>query len=152
MATCSCLIPRQLGTMQYSLWGARVPRNGHMRIYIRDYARWVNVIQRLTHKDVPFKFGEEQIAAQNNIKDAVLQCPALKPIDYDSSSPVILAVDTSYITVGFYLCQRVEGQPAKWNYDCLALSLLTSMRSDSHNWNWKSMDSFMHFEHFTFML
>ena len=59
----------------------------------------------LTRKDTPFIFGPEQISAQEALKAALLASPALRPIDYTSSAPVILAVDTSQIAVGFLLCQ-----------------------------------------------
>ena len=40
-----------------------------------------------------------------DLKDALLASPALKPIDYTSEAPVILSVDTSNIAVGFILSQ-----------------------------------------------
>jgi len=45
----------------------------------------------LTRKNYPFVFGPEQIAAQEDLKQALLDSPALRPIDDSSSSPVILA-------------------------------------------------------------
>jgi len=54
---------------------------------------------------VPFVFGPEQLAAQEDLKSALLDCHALRAIEYASDSPVILAVDTSWIAVGFHLCQ-----------------------------------------------
>ena len=62
---------------------------------------------------VPFHFGEEQRAAQEDLKKALLASPALRPLDYTSDSPVILAVDTSPLTVGFYLCQADKDNPRK---------------------------------------
>ena len=59
----------------------------------------------LTRKGVPFIFGPEQVALQDDLKSALIASPALKPIDYSSDSLVILVVDTSVIAVGFYLCQ-----------------------------------------------
>jgi RNase H-like domain found in reverse transcriptase len=59
----------------------------------------------LTRKLQPFIFGVDQLAVQEGLKQAVLTSPALRPIDYTSDSPVILSVDTSYITVGFILSQ-----------------------------------------------
>jgi hypothetical protein len=58
-----------------------------------------------TQKDEPFIFGPEQIQAQEDLKTALLESPALYSINYTSSAPVILAIDTSYIAVGFQLCQ-----------------------------------------------
>ena len=69
------------------------------------------------HKDIPFEWGPEQVAAQDDIKEVVLHCPALKPIDYTSDSPVILAIDTSKIAVGFFLCQQENGNVKKRIYN-----------------------------------
>ena len=41
----------------------------------------------------------------DDLKSALLQSPALRPIDYRSGAPVILSVDTSYIAIGFILLQ-----------------------------------------------
>ena len=41
---------------------------------------------------------------------------ALKPLDYESESLVILAVDTSYITVRYFLCQCMEEDERRRNY------------------------------------
>ena len=46
----------------------------------------------------------------------VIKSPALKPLDYKSESPVILAVDTSYIAVGYFLCQCMEEDERQQNY------------------------------------
>jgi hypothetical protein len=59
----------------------------------------------LTRKLQPFVFGADQLAAQEDLKQAVLTSPVLRPIDYTSDSPVILSVNTSYIAVGFILSQ-----------------------------------------------
>ncbi|KZT02116.1 uncharacterized protein LAESUDRAFT_763057 [Laetiporus sulphureus 93-53] len=40
-----------------------------------------------------------------DLKQALLELPALQAINYDSSAPVILAVDMSLIAVGYQLCQ-----------------------------------------------
>ena len=42
------------------------------------------------------------------LKQAIVDSPALCPIDYASSLPVILAVDTSSIAVGYILMQQGE--------------------------------------------
>ena len=38
---------------------------------------------------------------------------ALKPIDYKNEGNVVLAVDTSYITVGYYIYQEHAENPKK---------------------------------------
>jgi hypothetical protein len=89
---------------------------GVVRIFIRNFAHRAHALVVLTRKDFPFVFGPEQIAAQEDLKQALLTCPALRPIDYTSSSPVILAVDTSHIAVGFHLCQCDAVEPRKRYY------------------------------------
>jgi hypothetical protein len=78
---------------------------GLFRIFVKNFAHRAHALVKLTRKDVPFEFGSEQVAAQEDLKKAILESPALRPIDYHSKAPVILAVDTSYIAVGYYLCQ-----------------------------------------------
>jgi hypothetical protein len=66
---------------------------------------------KLTRKDAEFEWGPDQEQAQANLIKAVLESPALRPLDYKSPSPVILAVDTSYIAVGYFLAQCDEENP-----------------------------------------
>ena len=84
---------------------------GVVRVFIKDFARLAHPLTSLTRKDAPFVFGPEQIAAQDALKAALLASPALQPIDYASSSPVILAVDTSHIAIGYLLCQCDADNP-----------------------------------------
>ena len=86
---------------------------GVCRIFIPNFAKRANALVNLTRKDIPFEFGPVQIAAQADLKEALLNSPALRPIDYDSDLPVILAVDTSQTAVGFYLCQADANMPKK---------------------------------------
>ena len=78
---------------------------GVLRIFIRNFAHRAHHLVKLTRKDIPFEWGLQQLLAQEDLKHAVLTSPALRPLDYKSEAPVILAVDTSYIAVGFHLCQ-----------------------------------------------
>jgi hypothetical protein len=54
---------------------------------------------------------------QEDLKTALLESPALHAIDYASSAPVILAVDTSYIAIGFQLCQCNVTTPSRRYYN-----------------------------------
>ena len=83
------------------------------RIFIHNFSKCSNPLVHLTRKGTPFKFGPAHIAAQEDLRKALLESPALRPIDYSSDSPVILAVDTSQTTVGFYLCQEDPDNPCK---------------------------------------
>ena len=86
---------------------------GVCRMFIRNFAKRANSLVHLTRKDVPFEFGPEQLAAQKDLKEALLASPALRPLSYTSDSPVILAVDSSAIAVGFYLCQEDPANPKR---------------------------------------
>jgi hypothetical protein len=78
----------------------------------------------LTHKGTPFEFGPVQVVVQEDLKQALLESPALCLIDYASDSPVILAVDTSTIAVGFYLCQADNKNPCKRYFACFGSIVL----------------------------
>ncbi|RDB24438.1 Pro-Pol polyprotein [Hypsizygus marmoreus] len=60
---------------------------------------------QLTRKDIEFEFGQEEYEAMNRLKDLVIHSPAIRAIDYASDREVILAVDSSWIAVGFILLQ-----------------------------------------------
>ena len=51
-----------------------------------------------------------------DLKQALLASPALRAINYNSDAPVILAVDTSHIVVGYQLCQQDAENSRIWYY------------------------------------
>jgi len=85
-------------------------------MFIKNFAHRAHALTILTRKNYPFIFGPEQIAAQEDLKQALLDSPVLHPIDYSSSSPVILTVNTSHITVGYLLCQCDPDNPKMHRY------------------------------------
>lgn len=89
---------------------------GICRMFIRNFAHRANPLMMLTHKEQPFIFGLEQLAAQEDLKQALIDLPAICAIDYKLDLPVILAIDTSYIAVGFHLCQCDPNDPKKCCY------------------------------------
>jgi hypothetical protein len=96
---------------------------GTLRMFIKDYARLVEPINRLKKKGIPFIWGEEQEEAQARIKQLILESPALKPIDYESLRPVMLTVDTSYIAVGYYIFQEgSDRRPYYARFESLTLN------------------------------
>jgi hypothetical protein len=97
---------------------------GICHIFIANFAKQANALVNLTHKDVPFEFGPAQVVVQANLKEALLNSPVLRPINYNSDLPVILAVDTSHIAVGFYLCQADAHMPKKRYFACFRSLLL----------------------------
>ncbi|ETW76593.1 hypothetical protein HETIRDRAFT_455118 [Heterobasidion irregulare TC 32-1] len=84
---------------------------GVIRIFIRNFAHRAHALTMLMCKDFPFVFGPDQIAAQDDLRSALLKPPALRPINYGSAANVILAVDTSQIAVSFHLCQCALNNP-----------------------------------------
>jgi hypothetical protein len=102
---------------------------GVCRIFIANFAKRADSLIHLTRKDIPFSFGPDQIAAQEDLKAALIASPALRAIDYNSSAPVILAVDTSPIAVGFFLCQCDEANPRKRYYSRFGSILLNDRES-----------------------
>jgi hypothetical protein len=84
---------------------------GVCRIFIRNFAHRAHHLVKLTRKQYPFEWGPEQKAAQQDLKIALLTSPALRPLDYDTDSPIILSVDTSYIAIGHILSQCDSENP-----------------------------------------
>ena len=89
---------------------------GVARVFIPRFAHRANPLTMLTRKDYPFVYGPEQIEAQEDLTRALLDSPAIRPINYESSNPVIVAVDTSHIAVGYFLCQCDPDDPRKRRY------------------------------------
>jgi hypothetical protein len=80
-------------------------------IFIQNFSKCANPLVQLTHKGMLFEFSTAQATMQDDLKKVLLDSPALCSIDYTSDSPVILAVDTLPIAVGFYLCQADPANP-----------------------------------------
>ena len=81
---------------------------GVLRIFIKNYTLVARPLIHLTRKDVPFEIGSQQLEAMRQLKAAILESPALRPIDYESDRPVILAVDSCANGVGYILFQIGE--------------------------------------------
>ena len=79
---------------------------GTIRIFIKNFAAHARPLVQLTRKDVKFEFGEEQIMSMEKLKLLAQNCPAIRAIDYDSDKEVTLAVDASWMAVGFVLSQQ----------------------------------------------
>ncbi len=47
------------------------------RIFIKDFAKRAHSLMQLTWKGVPFEFGEAQLKAMEDLKQALLEFPAL---------------------------------------------------------------------------
>jgi len=84
---------------------------GVCRLFIKNFAKRAHHLVKLTRKGVEWEFGQNQLDAMEDLKQALLKSPALRPIDYKSEAPVILSVDTSHIAVGFILSQCEPNNP-----------------------------------------
>jgi hypothetical protein len=83
---------------------------GVLRIFIKDYTLIARPLIQLTRKDEPFEIGPPQLEAIARLKYAILNSPALRPIDYNSDKPVTLAVDSCMNGTGYLLLQQGEGK------------------------------------------
>src|SRR5271154_2688597 len=84
---------------------------GVCRVFIKDFARIAGPLNNLLRLNVPFVWGEEQEAAMAELTQALKDAVPLGNIDYESGRTVVLAVDTSYKAVGYYIYQ--EGSDVK---------------------------------------
>src|SRR5882724_2096109 len=85
---------------------------GIIRIWVKNFAKWARPLVVLTKKDVVFVWGSEQKEAMEDLKQAIVTAPCLRPIDYHCDRTVILAVDSSCIATSFILLQL--GADGKW--------------------------------------
>ncbi|KAG5636591.1 hypothetical protein DXG03_004706, partial [Asterophora parasitica] len=91
---------------------------GVLWIFIKNFAHCAHYLIKFTYKDTVFEFGPEQHASQLDIIAALCHAQPLVPINYNSDDLVILAVDTSYIAIGFFLCQAdlADCQKRRYNW------------------------------------
>ena len=80
-------------------------------LFIRSFAHWAHNLVKLTRKDTQWEFGTKQQDAMDNLKQALLTSPALRPIDYTLDSPVILSVNTLYIAISSILTECDANNP-----------------------------------------
>jgi hypothetical protein len=78
---------------------------GVLRIFIKNYTLIARPLIQLTRKDVPFEIGPDQLQAIENLKQEIIHSPAIRPLDYETDRPVILAVDSCMNGVGYILLQ-----------------------------------------------
>jgi len=119
-------------------------------MFIQNFAHRAHHLSKLTRKEAPFEYGPKQIAAQEDLKVALLDSPTLHPIDYTIGTPVILAVDTSYITIGFILSQCDLENLKKGTSHDLGPSRSMRERPGSLNLNSNSTDYIEHYGAYSF--
>ena len=79
---------------------------GVCRIYIKDFAKLAKPLNRLLRKNTLFEWNEEQKNSMKILKNALENAVPLGNIDYESDGTVVLAVDTSWQAVGYYIYQE----------------------------------------------
>lgn len=89
---------------------------GVMRMFIQDYGKLSQPIQKLTRDVEEFVWGPEQIEAMEILKQALLVAGCLKPLNYEWDSEIYLAVDTSWMAVGLQIYQLDPLDPKKKYY------------------------------------
>lgn len=57
---------------------------GILHIFIRDFVHITQPLINLTRKDVPFEFEDKHREAMDLLKAAIINLPALRPINYES--------------------------------------------------------------------
>ena len=62
---------------------------GVVCIFIRNFAVIACPLVDLTHKGVPFIWGDPQRDAMQRLKDEIIKSPALRPLDYKSGNKVL---------------------------------------------------------------
>lgn len=98
---------------------------GLLRIYISDYAKRAEHIQRLLRGKEPFVWGKNQQESMNALKEGAKNANCVKPLDYLLPGPITLAVDTSWRAVGFYIYQQDPSDKKKKVYARFGSILLT---------------------------
>ncbi|TFY51017.1 hypothetical protein EVG20_g11208 [Dentipellis fragilis] len=78
---------------------------GTMRAWIADFSAIAHPLVNLTKKGVEFVWTKDHKSAMQQLKTAICNSPALRPIDYKTDREVFLSVDSSFIAVGWILVQ-----------------------------------------------
>jgi hypothetical protein len=81
---------------------------GVVRIWIRNYSMIIRPLTELWRKGQDFEWTEEREEAFQKLKKALVSPPVLRSIDYSSTNPIVLEVDSSYLGVGIILSQVDE--------------------------------------------
>ena len=89
---------------------------GVLRSYIPNYGVRASALQNLRKKDVKFVWGPDQIKSMELLKEGVRQAKAIRPLDYEGQGAIVLAVDSSYIGIGYYIYQEDINDPEKHYY------------------------------------
>ena len=65
----------------------------------------------------------------NDLKDTACNCPALWPLDYESTASIVVGIDTLYIAVGYTLGQYNEANPCMRYFSRFGSIMLNGRKS-----------------------
>jgi len=74
------------------------------------------LLYEVIKKDIPFEWGPTQEKAQSDLKTLIESCFHTRNPKFPSEQPLVLAVDTSWQAVGYYIYQRDEEGPRQIHY------------------------------------
>ena len=89
---------------------------GLLRIYIPGFADKAAGIQKLLRNGVTFEWGPEQQDSMDQLKAGAANAQVIMPIDYNKPGNIVLAVDTSWRAVGYYIYHEDPEDPKKKTY------------------------------------
>ncbi|KAG8781506.1 hypothetical protein FRC15_008612 [Serendipita sp. 397] len=77
-----------------------------VRIFIKGFAAVARPLTALLKKENEWEWNDRCQRAFEELKERAIKAPCLAPIDYTCGGEVILAVESSWIAVGFILMQK----------------------------------------------
>jgi hypothetical protein len=84
--------------------------------HVCDFVAIATPLYNVCKKGVPFEWGAVQKAAQAKIKEKIKNCFHMRNPRFPSEQPVVLAVDSSWHAVGYYMYQCNEIDPKEIYY------------------------------------
>ncbi len=87
----------------------------YIRHFIKDFAILAGPINGLLKAGREFEWGERQQESMDKIKQAVVDCPSIRPLSDDPAVETVLQVDSSYKGCGL-TCYQVDPQDPKKRY------------------------------------
>jgi hypothetical protein len=86
---------------------------GTIRIWIPNYSQIIRPLTELYRMNTEFIWDQRRQEAFSKIKSLIATAPALRSIDYLSSNPVVISVDSSKEAVGMILSQLSDNGKVK---------------------------------------
>ena len=84
--------------------------------HIPNFVMVASPLYEVIKKDVTFEWGPVQEKAQSDLKALIESCFHTRNPKFLSEQPLVLAVDTSWRAVGYYIYQRDKIEPKRIHY------------------------------------